>query len=77
MTQTSLPFVVAEQRSANGMTLNVDPVSLAALSLAREAGIERASDFGALPDLDELPLRVVCLEARMEQLEQKLGRYGG
>jgi len=71
----ALEPVEAHVVERDGLRLVIDPVALAALHTARDAGIEQASDFGALPDLDELPLRVVCLEMRVEQLERKLGRY--
>lgn len=56
----------------NPIELRVDPVSLAALAASREAG--GGTGYGALPDIDEVPLRIVVIEARLESLERAIGR---
>lgn len=77
----SFPTIAAEHRTGTGpdgaaLELWVDPLALEALEAAREAGGTPA-DFGALPSLDELPLRVVGIEVRLEQLEARLARRNG
>lgn len=52
--------------------LRVDPVSLAALAASRAAG--GGTGYGALPDIDEIPLRIVVIETRLEMLEGELAR---
>jgi len=49
----------------------VDPIALAALRQAREAGGSPA-EYGALPAPEELPLRVLVIETRLERLEAQL-----
>lgn len=49
------------------MRLWVDPIALAALRASAAAG--GGTDFGALPTLEEIPLRVLVIEARLDQLE--------
>jgi hypothetical protein len=49
----------------------VDPIALEALRQAREAGGSPA-EYGALPAPEELPLRVLVIETRLERLEAQL-----
>ena len=58
----------------DGLRLVVDPVAQAAIDLAREAGISSPASFGSLPPLDELPLRVVVIEANVAVLQAELAR---
>jgi hypothetical protein len=60
----------------DGLRLVVDPVALAALRAAQRAGIDSPASFGSLPDLDELPLRVVALEARLDWVEREMRLRG-
>jgi hypothetical protein len=70
----ALPPVRAHVRRHNGLTLTVDPVSLAALAAAKAAGMEKPTDIPMLPEAEDLPLRLVCLEARVDQLGRQLAR---
>ena len=54
------------------LSLRVDPVSLAALEAAKQAG--STTGHGALPDLEEVPLLLVVLEARVDGIEARLMR---
>lgn len=74
MSESTIPPIRAERRSSGDLVLFVDPVALAALEAARAAG-GTPSDFGALPSLEELPLRVLGIEARLEMVEGAIGRY--
>lgn len=70
-----LPPVKAERREgADGTVLYVDPVALAALELAKSAGMSRAADIASLPQAEELPLRLVVAETRIEILEREVNR---
>jgi hypothetical protein len=71
---SSISPVRAHVRRQGGLSLTVDPVSLAALAAAREAGMEKPTDIPMLPEADDLPLRLVCLEARVDQLGRQLAR---
>ena len=76
---TSLPEIRAETRRGTAddgspIELRVDPLSLEALAAAREAGGSPAS-YGALPAIDELPLRVVVIETRLEILVAEIARW--
>jgi hypothetical protein len=69
------PAKAVERRAVvNGVEhrLWVDPVALAALEASRAAGGSPAG-YGALPALDELPLRVLVIEARLDRLEASDG----
>jgi hypothetical protein len=71
---TSSEPVRAELRvSEDGLKLWVNPVELEALAAARADG-GRPAEFCPLPDIAELPLRLVVLEMRVGQLEQAI--YG-
>lgn len=75
MTAGELPTVAAERREgADGTVLYVDPIALAALAEARSAGMERAADIAGLPDIEELPLRIVVVETRLAIIEAELKR---
>jgi hypothetical protein len=56
--------------------LRVDPVSLAALEAARRAGGSPAS-YSPLPELEEVPLRILEIETRLEIAEDKIERFLG
>jgi hypothetical protein len=58
----------------DGLRLVVDPVALGALRTAQAAGIDSPASFGALPSLDELPLRVVAIEAALEAVYAEINR---
>ena len=60
----------------DGLRLVVDPVALEALRAAQAAGIESPASFGALPPLEELPLRVVVIEVSVEALQREVARLG-
>jgi hypothetical protein len=61
----------AELPDGSNLELRVDPVALAALAAARAAGITSPGSTGGLPDLEEVPLRLVCVEM---QVESQAGR---
>lgn len=68
-----LPPVRAERRTNDaGDVLMVDPIAIAALDLAKHAGMTRAADIASLPQAEELPLRLVVAETRLEILEREV-----
>jgi hypothetical protein len=68
----SLPPVRAHVRRHNGLTLTVDPIALAALAAAKAAGMEKPTDIPMLPETEDLPLRLVCLEAEVSLLKSRV-----
>jgi hypothetical protein len=70
----SLPPVRAHVRRHNGLSLTVDPIALAALAAAKAAGMEKPTDIPMLPEAEDLPLRLVCLEAQVSAIDRRLAR---
>lgn len=83
MTVDSIRPVEAERREGVGpngepLTLYIDPIALRALDAARAQQTWHGGSpgtWGQLPEPEELPLKFVLLEMRVERLEAHIG-YG-